>query len=334
MARIALGELEHLARRALVRAGAAEGVAASTARALVAADAQGLTSHGVARVPSYVGYLHSGRADGLAEPRIVASRGGAVLVDARDGLAFPACELAVAEGVTRARACGVAFAAVTNSHHFGAAAYHLDPVGRAGLVGISMGNSPAAMPMAGGARAVFGTNPVAAVFPRRDAPPIAIDLSLSAVARGRIMVAAEHGQPIPLGWALDRDGRPTTDARAALEGTMLPAGGVKGAMLALIVELLVVSLSGAQFGFEADSFFAATGNRPRVGQVFIVVDPDALVGTRVYLARVETLVAALLAEEGVRLPGTRRHEQAARATVEGVEIGDPILARLRTLAAD
>ena len=113
---------------------------------------------------------------------------------------------------------------------------------------------------------------------------------------------------------------------------MLPAGGVKGAMLALLVELVVVGLTGARFGFEADSFFVATGNRPRIGQVFIAVDPDALAGTSVYLARVEALVATLLAEDGVRLPGTRRREQALRAGVDGVEIGDPLLAQLRRLA--
>ena len=332
MARIGLADLEHLARHALGRAGAAEPMATSTARALVAADAQGLASHGVSRVPLYVGFLESGRANGAARARLSASRGGAVLIDAMDGLAFPACDLAVAEAVSRARTHGVAFAGVANSHHFGVAAHHLGPAGAAELVGLAMGNSPAAMPAAGGTHALFGTNPIAAVFPRHGAAPIEIDLSLSEAARGKIMLAAQKGEPIPPGWALDRHGQPTIDANAALEGMMLPAGGTKGAMLALMVELLVVSLTGARFGFEADSFFVAAGNRPRIGQVFIVVDPGALAGHTTYFERVETLVAAMLADSGVRIPGARRRELATRAATAGVEIGDALLSQLRALA--
>ena len=264
----------------------------------------------------------------------------AVLVDAKDGLAFPACDLAVKEAVARAREYGVAFAGVTNSHHFGVAAIHLEAVAALGLVGIAMGNSPAAMPMTGAhgftRRALFGTNPIAAVFPRKQGAPISIDLSLSEAARGKIMVAAQKGEAIPLGWALDKQGNPTTDAKAALEGMMLPfgshEGGTKGAMLALMVELLVVALTGAQFGFEADSFFVAEGNRPKLGQAFIVIDPNALAGNDAYYGRVETLLGAMLGDDGVRIPGYRRNELAAKAQADGVTIPDALLSQLRQLA--
>jgi len=289
MPRVTLEELKRLAARALERAGAGPAMAEATVKALVTADAQGLASHGVSRVPQYAAHLRLGRADGAAAARVVATKGGAVLVDAADGLAFPACALAVAEAVTRARAHGVAFAGVANSHHFGVASVHLEPVAAAMMVGIAFGNSPSAMPAWGGKRALFGTNPIAAVFPRRERPPIVVDLSLSEVARGKLMVAARDGKPIPLGWALDQAGNPTTDPRAGLDGMMLPAGGVKGAMLALVVELLCCALTGAHFGFEADSFFTDAGNRPRIGQAFLVVDPGALAGSDVYAARVEAL---------------------------------------------
>jgi (2R)-3-sulfolactate dehydrogenase (NADP+) len=222
---------------------------------------------------------------------------------------------------------------VTNSHHFGAAAYHLEPVGAAGLVGLAVGNSPAAMAVAGGRRPLLGTNPIAAVFPRVAAPALMVDLSLSEVARGKVMVAAKEGKAIPLGWALDRDGQATTDASAALEGSMLPMGGTKGAMLALVVELLVTALTGAAMGFEASSFFVAEGNRPRIGQAFLVLDPDALAGNDVYRERVETLVAAMLEDPGVRLPGERRSALAANADREGAMLPDSLLAQLRGLAA-
>jgi (2R)-3-sulfolactate dehydrogenase (NADP+) len=332
MARISLAELEALARAALERAGATPDAAARAAAALVAADAQGLAGHGVSRVPQYVAHLRNGRAVGSAVPRLVAARGGTALVDAACGLAYPACALAAEEAVRRAREFGVAFVGVTNSHHSGASAIHLAPIAAADLVGIMLTNSPAAMPAWGGKTPLFGTNPIAAVFPRAGKDALVVDLSLSEVARGKIMVAAKQGRPIPSGWALDRDGRPTTDPAAALEGSMLPAGGVKGAMLALIVELLCCALTGAAFGFEADSFFVDAGNRPRIGQAFLAIDPGALVGTDVYRDRIETLVAAMLADRDVRLPGDRRRRLAASAAREGVEITDALALELRALA--
>src|SRR6218665_3214275 len=172
--------------------------------------------------------------------------------------------------------------------------------------------------------------PVAAhLAPPRPRPPL-IDLSLSEVARGKLMVAAQQGRTIPLGWALDRDGQPTTDPKAGLEGSMLPIGAAtspKGAMLALIVELLVTALIGAQFGFEACSFFEEEGNRPRIGQVFIVIDPGALAGTASYLERTEVLVAEMLRDPGLRLPGARREALRRQAERDGIEVPDALLAQ-------
>jgi (2R)-3-sulfolactate dehydrogenase (NADP+) len=333
MARFTIAELTDLATRALERAGANADMAASTARALVYADAQGLASHGVSRIAQYATHLSNGRADGAALPVIAHERGGALLIDAGNGLAFPACGLAIGEAITRASVYGVSFAAVTNSHHFGVAGYHLQPVAHASMVGLAFGNSPSAMAAAGGSRPLFGTNPIAAIFPRRDAAPLLVDLSLSEVARGKLMVAAKEGRSIPEGWALDREGRPTTNPQAGLEGSMLPAGGTKGAMLALVVELLVCALSGAALGFEADSFFVDAGNRPRLGQAFIVVDPQALAGYATYLERIETLIAAMTAEPGVRLPGYRRYALAERAQREGIEVPAPIVAQLERFAS-
>jgi (2R)-3-sulfolactate dehydrogenase (NADP+) len=307
-------------------------MADATARALVYADARGLASHGVSRVAQYATHLSNGRAEGAAVPAVVRSKEAAVLVDAQCGLAFPACALAVDEAIARARAHGAAFAGVTNSHHFGVAAYHLVPVGGAAMVGLAFGNSPSAMAAAGGSRPLFGTNPIAAIFPRRDGAPLVVDLSLSEVARGKLMVAAKEGRSIPQGWALDRDGQPTTDPAAGLAGSMLPMGGAKGAMLALVVELLATALTGAALGFEADSFFVDEGNRPRLGQAFVVVDPDALAGRAAYLDRVETLIAAMTDEPDVRLPGHRREALAERARRDGIEVPAALAAQLERLA--
>jgi (2R)-3-sulfolactate dehydrogenase (NADP+) len=330
--RWSLDEARAIALAALSRAGANDAMAQSTADALVDAEAQGLASHGLSRIPQYATHLRNGRADGSAIATVAKGRGGAVLVDAGCGLAFPACVLAVSEAIARARELGVSFAGVRNSHHFGVAAYYLMPVATAGMVGLAFGNSPSAMPPAGGRTPIFGTNPIAAVFPRSGDAPLVIDLSLSEAARGKVMVAAKQGKPIPLGWALDRNGEPTTDAQAALEGSMLPMGGAKGAMLALVVELLACALTGAAMGFEADSFFVEEGNRPRIGQAFLVVDPDALAGREVYFERIETLIAAMLADDGVRLPGARRAALAAAANEHGIEVPAALAAQLMALA--
>ena len=326
-----ISALTDLATRALSNVGANATMAAATAEALVEAELQGLASHGISRIPQYAMHLRNGRADGNAVPIIVKSKGGALLVDARNGLAFPACALAVQETIRRAREFGVSFAGVTRSHHFGVAAHHLQPVGDAGLVGLAFGNSPAAMPTAGGRHPIFGTNPIAATFPRKDGAPLTVDLSLSEVARGKVMMAAKEGKAIPLGWALDRDGNPTTDAKAALTGSMLALGGTKGAMLALVVELLVCALTGAAFGFEADTFFADEGNQPNLGQAFMTIDPDALAGRNVYLDRVETLISEMMKDDGVRLPGTRRRELAARHRVTGITIPEALARELEQL---
>ena len=329
MAVHSLDSLIDLARSALLASGASEDMASSTAKALVLAEAQGLASHGLSRVPQYASHLRSGRVNPQAQPKVAASKGAGVLIDADEGLAFPACELAVREAMQRARELAIGFAGVTRSHHFGVAGMHLDAVGRDGLTGFAFSNSPAAMPAWGGKRALFGTNPIAAVFPRGNGDPISIDLSLSEVARGKLMVAAREGREIPLGWALDKNGQPTTDPKAGLDGMMCPAGGVKGAMLALMVELLCVALTGASFGYEADSFFTEEGNRPHIGHVFLVIDPSALVGKAAYEERVETLVSAMLADEGVRLPGARRLDLQRRAGQSGVEVPDSVIASLK-----
>jgi (2R)-3-sulfolactate dehydrogenase (NADP+) len=201
-----------------------------------------------------------------------------------------------------------------------------------GLVALAFTNSPAAMPVPGGRRPLMGTNPIAAAFPRRAAPPLVIDMALSEVARGKIMVAAKEGRSIPEGWALDAEGRPTTDPKAALSGAMLAMGGSKGALLALIVELLCCALTGAAFGFEADSFFQDEGNRPRLGQALLVIDPGALAGADGFAARIETLIAAMLADEGVRLPGAKREAQSTRAAADGLEVPDALIAAIRALA--
>jgi (2R)-3-sulfolactate dehydrogenase (NADP+) len=200
------------------------------------------------------------------------------------------------------------------------------------MIGLALTNSPGAINAWGGRRPVFGTNPIAAAFPRSAKPPVLIDLSLTEVTRGKIMIAAKEGRPIPEGWAVDKDGNPTTDAKAALTGSLFAIGGAKGAMLAMMVELLCCGLTGAALAFENDSYFEP-GNKPRIGHTLIAIDPGSTAGSAVYFERVEALIAAMLADPGVRLPGDRRYAARARAGAEGVDIPDTLYRQLQQLAS-
>jgi len=326
-------ELFQLARQALERAGAHTAMAEAAARHLVRAEEQGLPSHGMSRVPFYCSMLRNGRAEGTARPVMKSERGAACLIDNADALPYESCAWAIEEVIARARRNGVGYAGITNSAHVGVLGIHLLPVAEAGLAGIAFTNSPAAIPAWGGKKALFGTNPVAFVFPREDEEPLVIDLALTTVVRGKIMLAMQKGETIPEGWALDRHGKPTTDPKEAIErGSLFPIGGAKGAMLALAFELMCAALTGSAIGPEADSFFSEEGNKPRIGQSFLAIDPGALAGRERYLERVEAVIRAMLADDGARLPGARRFASERLLHTEGIEVSDELLARIEKLA--
>lgn len=327
-------ELLRLARTALEKAGANPRMAEAAAQHLVRAEEHGLPTHGMSRVPFYCGFLKNRRADGAARPKMISDRAAVCLIDNCDGLPYESSAWAVTDAIQRARRNGIGFAGITNSSHVGVLGIHLLPVAAAGMVGVAFTNSPAAIPAWGGKRALFGTNPVAFAFPRKAGDPLVIDLALTTVVRGKIMLAMQKGEKIPEGWALDRHGRPTTDPKEAIEnGSLFPIGGAKGAMLALAFELVCAALTGAAIGTEADSFFSDKGNKPRIGHAFLAIDPGALAGEDRYFERVETVIVAMLADEGVRLPGARRFDTERRLRAEGIEVADDLLKKIEALAA-
>ena len=317
---LSIDALRVLATEALAASRTSPANAACVAEALVAADADGIASHGVSRIPFYADQAISGKVDGHAEPRRWWPRPGVVGVDARGGFAYPAIRVALDAGLERAREAGCVFAVVSNSHHAGAGGYHVERVAEAGIVALAFSNSPAGIAPWGGRTGTFGTNPVAFACPRRGAAPLVVDLSLAVAARGKVMLAARRGDPIPRGWAFDAQGRPTTDPDAALDGgTMAPIGEAKGAALALVVELLTAAIASSNLGFEAGSFFTPDGPPPRIAQSFILLDPGVAPGGD-FVSRTETLLAAILDQPGTRLPGARRIEARERARRDGIAI--------------
>jgi (2R)-3-sulfolactate dehydrogenase (NADP+) len=321
-------EILALANSGLQAAGITSKAAYETAQFLALAELDGLASHGLARVPQYAAHAKNGRIELDPKLRVRPFKTAAALVDARDGLAFPALRFATDLSVNLASKNGLGLVAVTNSHHFGVAGHYVEAAARAGYVSLLFGNTPAAMPMVGGKKAIFGTNPLAAAFPT-SSDPLVIDMSLSAVARGKLLIAAKNGQAIPEGWALTAEGKPTTDPQEGLKGLMLPLGGDKGALLALIVELLVVGVSGSRFSYEADSFFDPKGNRPRIGQLILTIDPG-LAGASIFANRIQDFINVLSADAGTRLPGQRRFQQRATGFSNGVTVSDVVVEEIQT----
>ena len=330
---ITQGELERVIAAAFVASNTSEVNARSVAVALAQAEVDGQKGHGLSRVPSYAAQAKSGKVNGHAFPQVQQPRRGSLLIDARHGFAYPALDEAMARLPELARDCGIAAAGITRSHHFGVAGRTVERLAEGGFVALVLGNTPHAMAAWGGRRPIFGTNPIAFAAPQRDRPPVVVDLALSQVARGKIMVAAQKGETIPSGWALDEHGEPMTDARAALEGTLMPLGGAKGAALAFMVEVLAVALTGANFAFEATSFFDDKGPPPGVGQLLLAIDPAAFVGSEVFLDRFAVLTSAIEQDPGARLPGTRRLGLRAVAARDGVAVDSKLLDEVRALAS-
>ena len=329
--RLRLDALRTLIVEILIAHDTAPDNAERVAKALVAAEADGQKGHGASRVPPYAAQARSGKVDGHAVPEAIRLSDSAAIVDARDGFAYPAIELAQRTLRDDLAVSPIAMVAIRNSHHSGVIAHHIEPLARAGFVAMSVCNGPQAIAPWGGHRGLFGTNPIGFAAPRASHPPLVIDMSLSKVARGRINVAAQAGKPIPEDWAFDASGRPTTDARAAMAGTMAPIGDAKGAQLALMVEILAGALSASCFGFESSSYFTAEGAPPRAGQLLLAMDPAPFSEGR-FGTRLEDLIAAIEAQPGTRLPGQRRLALREQAERDGIAIPRTLYEQLVSLS--
>ncbi|WP_420397592.1 Ldh family oxidoreductase [Nioella sp.] len=328
--RIGMADATDLLFRAFRGAGLTGDAARSVATALVSAEAEGQVGHGFSRLSDYVAQARSGKVNAGAVPSARALSPTQIVVDADHGFAFPALDLAVDQGLEVAGELGMASVAITRSHHAGALSVQVDRIARAGFIGLMMANTPKAIAPWGGSAPVFGTNPIAFAVPRDGADPLVIDLSLSQVARGKVMHAKKSGLPIPEGWALDAEGQPTTDPEAALQGSMMPIGGAKGTALALMVEILSTVLTSAAFSAEAGSFFTADGPPPGVGQFLLILRPDS--PAHDFAARLETLLSLVSAEDGTRLPGERRLKQLRAAQLDGLCVPVHYLAIAHELA--
>lgn len=326
MPRLTLDDVEARAFAALTRAGAADHQAGPVARSVRRAEADDIRSVGLGYLPIYLTHLRSGRVDGKAMAKIATPRPGTVTVDAGHGFAHPAFDAGLDALCAAATQCGTAVLAIARSYSIGVLGHPVEDIARRGLVALAATNSPPNMAAWGGRRKVFGTNPLALAVPRRSGEPLVIDQSSTVVTKVALAARAAAGQPIPEGWAFDAEGRPTQDGQAALKGSMAPFGGVKGANVALLVEILAAVLAGSALSMDVVPYASAEGAPPNVGQTFIAFDPKAFAAG--FHDRLERLVEAMTEGSQARLPGDRRLAARLRTARDGVEVDDELLARL------
>ncbi|RMH40080.1 MAG: Ldh family oxidoreductase [Alphaproteobacteria bacterium] len=328
---LSLAEIEEIALRALVTAGTAEENARPLARATAETEADGVASHGLAYIPIYCEHVQCGKVDGQARPALDHPRPGALVADAATGFAHPAIEMGFEALIPLAREQGIAALAVRNSYNCGVLGIHTRRLAEAGLVGLGFTNAPASIAPSGGSKPVVGTNPFSVAVPGPDGTPaILIDQSASTIAKSEVMKHAREGRPIPVGWALDAEGNPTTDPEVGLRGSMAPSGGYKGVGVALLVEVMAAALSGATLGIHASPFSGTKGGPPRTGQFFIAIDPEATSGGA-FAERIGDLVAAIRGQEGAHLPGDGRRAARAGAEREGVPVSVATLERIAAI---
>lgn len=322
---LSLDEVESLSYRMLIASGASALQATSTARSIRDAEAEGIRTVGLSYLPTYCDHVACGKVVGNAVPTVSTPRPGTVVVDAHFGFCHPAYEAGETALVRAARMNGVALLALTHSYSAGVLGWFVRRLAQQGLVAIMFANSSALMAPHGGKQPFFGTNPIAWAAPRAVGPPVVADLSSSAVAWVKVNAAAAAGEPIPLGWALDIDGAPTTDAVAALCGSMAPSGGHKGSALALLVDIMSGGVAGSNFSHEASGFGGTAGGPPDVGQVIVAIDPSATMGPH-FIDRLEHEFTAMAAEPGVRLPGDRRLHSRIDTAANGVLVPADLMA--------
>lgn len=317
MISLSLAEAIDLCRDAALACGATQATASSLARAMVAAEADGQASVGLAHFLDYLSALEAGRIVGAAVPRIERPVPAIFLSDAGGGAAHPGFDLVFDDLAAAARDIGLAAFSQKNSYTCGALGFFTGRLAEQGLVSVAATNGPPLVAGSGGTRAVYCTNPLSFAAPQRDGPPLVIDQSSSATAFVNIRKAAAEGRSIPAGWALDSAGNPTTDAAEAVKGTLLTFGGARGANIALMVEVLAAGLSGARWSLDAPSF--ATGSEgPGTGMFVLAVNP-AFFGED-FDRRLQAQLTRLSDDYGVHIPGRAKAAARGRSASAGISV--------------
>lgn len=324
MVQIALDDIENTVKTALVAHGAEEWVAGHVAHAVRVAEGYGNKICGLYYVESYCQQLVTGRVKGNAEPVVTHPRPGLVHVDAQFGFAQAAFARAFPEALAAARENGIATLAVGHAHTCTSLGYFTEQIAKAGMIGFGLTNATPIVAPPGGKTRTIGTNPIAFAVPDGDGGvAMQFDQSTTTVALGKITMAKAAGESIPTGWALDKDGNPTTDPEAALQGSLVSMGGYKGWGFGLMAELLAAGMTGSLNSVDVKPLKAPEGAPHDLGQYYILIDPGASDAFASRLTRVAEVVSQ---DEGARMPG------AGKAAQDPVDVPDAVWAQMQDFA--
>ncbi|MCF3933781.1 Ldh family oxidoreductase [Acuticoccus sp. M5D2P5] len=312
--------------------------AATVTDCLIHADLRGHASHGLTRIPIYAERLHRGVVNARPEVKITRTAPSFLAVDGDNGPGPVVSLKAMDAAIATAKTQGVAAASIRASNHNGPGSYYVERAVAADCIAIAMTNAPPSMAVFGGRDPVIGTNPITFGTPVMGDSPVLLDMATSVVARGKIVEAAKRGETIPEGWALDRDGRPTTDGVAAEKGVVLPMSGPKGSALAIMVEVLAGVLAGGRFAGSMGNLYKDFELTQDNGHFFLVIDAARGAAGAAHAERVAALVGELKASalasghEAVLMPGEIETMRAARGGEAGIGLPANVVADLDAIA--
>lgn len=332
--------LVDFATQVFTQAGLPPADAEHVGKSLVKADLRGVESHGVTRIPIYVERLRRDLVNKWPNIRVDIKGAGLAVVDGDNGMGAVVGRRAMEVAISLAKAAGTGAVAVSGSNHFGTGAGYAYQAVEARCIGVACSNAPPTMAPWGSRARYFGTNPLAVGIPAGAYPPIVLDMATSSVARGKVILAAKRGEPIPEGWALDSEGCPTTNAEAALLGAVLPFGGPKGSAIALIIDVLSGVLSGANFGRHIPDLYDNLEERQNLGHFFLAVEIERFMRYDAYTARVDQLIEELkqcppaAGFTEVMLPGEIERRTEVERQRSGIPVTEEIIKSLVAVGKD
>ena len=301
MPRISVNDIHNISKTALVQHGALDWISEEVSDAVAASESVGNRICGLYYLESYCEQLLSGRVNGQASPDVQLVRPGAIYVDADDGFAQPAFSKGLPEALKLAKENGIASLSVGRAHTCTSLGYFTKKIAESGFLGLGLTNASPIVAPPGGKSRIIGTNPIAFSVPDGNGSiAMQFDQSTTTVALGKITMAKAAGKSIPEGWALDKDGKATTDPEQALKGTLVSAGGYKGWGFGLMAEILVAGMTGGKISKNVAPLKAKDGEPHNLGQFYIIIDPAS--GASFY-NRLEELTTIISSEEGTRMPG-------------------------------
>lgn len=321
-----------------VSLGMSEADAAASVWPLIDAETMGIATHGLIRVPAYARRLGLGGIDAAGKIAVERRAPSLALVDGGNATGTAIAGRALEAAFEMAAETGIAYVGCRHSNHCGALMpYGLKAV-EAGYVFIGGTNASTTMPPWGGAEARIGNNPICVAAPIGEGPHFLLDMAMSVAARGKIRAAQAAGDRIPADWAVDDQGRPTTDPAAALKGFLLPMGGHKGSGLSQAIDILSGVLSGAQFLSGISSWLDHPERPSNIGHFFVLLDPGRLIGKQAFaeaMTRFRDLVLTTPPADPkrlVRLPGQAEQERRRQAMADGMTLPQDLIDEIEALA--